>query len=271
MKIKMSLEMKNSSATGIYNTDDNSMLVRKGAVFEEVIAESFKKHNYNKHRDKVFKLGLVENNILKEDYLFNSPSAAAACIGGRSAAGPLIWKTDEGITLNEYMSRNQETGDFDFYTYFVDYKENRIDIENDQLMESLHNEFFEEYSIKRIQNLKLEEYALGENNKTNLSYDFEWGKWSKYGSLRGATSGKFGIYKHSDGNWKDKNHNIINDPDRFFEIMKKELTAFLQIADQDYYDYAAQYKSQTILQGLGTIKNKFASLYNHEKYFRISA
>ena len=203
--------------------------------------------------------------------MFNSPSAAAACIGGRSAAGPLIWKTEDGIVLNDYMSRNQKIGDFDFYTYFIDYKENHIDEENDQLMEDLHNEFVEQFTIERIRNLKLEEYALGENNKTNLSYDFEWGKWAKYGSIRGSTAGKFGIYKHSDGYWKDKNRDIISEPERYFEVLKKELIAFLEIANLDYYDYTAQYNSQSVLQGLGTIKNKFASLYYPEKYSRISA
>lgn len=271
MKIKMFLEMKNAKAQGLYNTDDNSLLVFKGAIFERDIAESFKKHNYIKERNKLFDLGLIKNNILQQDYLFDSPSAAAASIGGRSAAGPLIWKTEDRITLNDYMSRNQGIGDFDFYTYYIGYKENHIDLANDHLMEELHNEFIKEYSIEKIQNLKLEEYALGENNKTNLSYDFEWGKWAKYGSLRGSTSGKFGIYKHSDGDWKDRNHDIIPDPEKFFETMKRELIAFLKIADKDYYDYTDQYYQQTVLQGLGTIKNKFASLYYPEKYCRISA
>jgi hypothetical protein len=38
---------------------------------------------------------------LATDHVFNSPSAAAAVLLGRSAAGPIEWKDDEGRTLKQ--------------------------------------------------------------------------------------------------------------------------------------------------------------------------
>jgi hypothetical protein len=41
---------------------------------------------------------------LTKDYTFNSSSRAAAMILGRSASGPLEWKTNEGIQLKQFES-----------------------------------------------------------------------------------------------------------------------------------------------------------------------
>ncbi|ROH90707.1 GIY-YIG nuclease family protein [Chryseobacterium cucumeris] len=44
---------------------------------------------------------LLENGFYKltKDYIFNSPSRAAAAILARSASGPIEWKTEEGVQL----------------------------------------------------------------------------------------------------------------------------------------------------------------------------
>jgi hypothetical protein len=53
---------------------------------------------------------LVENGVLKlsgdsyvftQDYVFGSPSTAAAVVQGRSANGRVDWKDSKGRTLNE--------------------------------------------------------------------------------------------------------------------------------------------------------------------------
>ncbi len=42
--------------------------------------------------------------ILEEDYLFSSPSTAAAVVMGRNANGLKEWKTKEGKSLKEIES-----------------------------------------------------------------------------------------------------------------------------------------------------------------------
>lgn len=47
-------------------------------------------------------LAVMENHLLfEEDYIFNSPSAAAVTIKGRASNGWTSWKTKEGKTLDE--------------------------------------------------------------------------------------------------------------------------------------------------------------------------
>jgi hypothetical protein len=68
-----------------------------------VIVTSFKKHSYLKLRTS-----LIENGVLSDkgddlnfeaDYVFSTPSAAAAIVMGRAANGLIEWKTDSGQTL----------------------------------------------------------------------------------------------------------------------------------------------------------------------------
>jgi len=42
--------------------------------------------------------------LLAEDYVFSSPSTAAAIIMGRSANGQIEWKLKDGTTLKEFES-----------------------------------------------------------------------------------------------------------------------------------------------------------------------
>jgi hypothetical protein len=39
---------------------------------------------------------------LTKDYVFNSPFCAASAILGRSASGPLEWKTEDGVQLKQF-------------------------------------------------------------------------------------------------------------------------------------------------------------------------
>lgn len=43
----------------------------------------------------------IEDNILQEDVLFNSPSSAAEFVTGKSCNGWVSWKTKDGKTLHD--------------------------------------------------------------------------------------------------------------------------------------------------------------------------
>lgn len=53
-------------------------------------------------RDKLIETKIIVNNKFMEDYIFNSPSYAAAIIMGRNANGLTEWKLNDGTTLKEF-------------------------------------------------------------------------------------------------------------------------------------------------------------------------
>jgi Domain of unknown function (DUF4357) len=94
------------AATG-YLLEDGKMKVLKSSQVEKEETQSFQSHPYKKLRDELIEMKrLVINGgvlIFTDDYVFDSPSAAAAVILGRSASGPLEWRTQEGISLKELL------------------------------------------------------------------------------------------------------------------------------------------------------------------------
>ncbi len=97
---------KGATAKGIYYNDGRMKVLKDStAVIEN--SPTFIKHNYKKIKD-----ALIANNLLKikgkyfvfvKDHEFDSPSAAAAVILGRSASGPEEWKDETGKTLKEIV------------------------------------------------------------------------------------------------------------------------------------------------------------------------
>ncbi|MFB8425980.1 GIY-YIG nuclease family protein [Priestia megaterium] len=89
----------------------DGFVVYKGSEMALEPVKSFKeRYSYHINRIKnMEKEGIVEvrNNkyIFLEDYLFNSPSAAADCVLQRSSNGWLDWKDTNGKTLDEIKRR----------------------------------------------------------------------------------------------------------------------------------------------------------------------
>ena len=79
-------------------------MVFKGSKIASSTVPSFPR-GFDTLREELIKGDTVnesqEKLILSEDYLFSSPSAAAAVIMGRSTNGLLEWKSKSGKTLKE--------------------------------------------------------------------------------------------------------------------------------------------------------------------------
>lgn len=60
-----------------------------------------------KKREQYQKQGLIRNGVLQENVIFNSASAAAAFVIGRSANGKKFWCNKEGMSLKELEKRAQ--------------------------------------------------------------------------------------------------------------------------------------------------------------------
>lgn len=88
---------RDSDAQGMYTNE--GFVVFKGSVLSSRNeAKGFtKRHLVN----KLIADGIIDaNNVLTEDYLFKSPSTAAAVVGKASFNGWDIWKTEDGRTLH---------------------------------------------------------------------------------------------------------------------------------------------------------------------------
>ncbi|MBI2382760.1 MAG: GIY-YIG nuclease family protein [Gammaproteobacteria bacterium] len=92
-----------ADARGLFT--EEGFVVLKGSSGRAGTVPSFQRHGYQRVRDRLLEQGvLIENDgriQFERDHLFASPSAAAACVTGRTANGLIEWKDAKGRTLNE--------------------------------------------------------------------------------------------------------------------------------------------------------------------------
>ncbi len=121
----------------------------------------------------------------------------------------------------------------------------------------------------RVQNFKLDDYVLGNNNKNSFCYNLEYVTGST-SSIKGATSNKFGIY------FSPKNHDykVSNkypqNKNSAFDIIKNEICDLIDMSTsgkltpkqkQRFYDINLQ----------TMVKSKILSVYNVEKCLAVNS
>lgn len=63
--------------------------------------------NLIKLRSSLIEKGIIDNNLkFKRDYIFTSPSLAAAIVMGRNANGQKEWKNDKHVSI-KYLEESQ--------------------------------------------------------------------------------------------------------------------------------------------------------------------
>ncbi len=94
-------------ATG-HLLEDGKIKVLKSSTASLEETPSFQTHPYKKLKDELVSMKrLIAHDstlVFTDDYVFDSPSAACSVVLGRSASGPLEWKTIEGISLKEILN-----------------------------------------------------------------------------------------------------------------------------------------------------------------------
>jgi hypothetical protein len=95
---------RGADAIGVQTSD--GFVVLKGSQIAESFTKSFPE-GFKKLRNKLFEDQIIVNNKFVKDYLFSSPSAAAAVVMGRSANGLTEWISEDGKQL-----KSIESGDF---------------------------------------------------------------------------------------------------------------------------------------------------------------
>lgn len=88
------------NAKGLF--DNGKITIKKGSKINLQTADYFNEPRLNaelKHNKEV-----VDNNgILKQDVTFDSPTAAAQFVTGRSVNGYVSWRPNDKISLKEYL------------------------------------------------------------------------------------------------------------------------------------------------------------------------
>lgn len=94
---------RGANATGQSTSD--GFVVFKDSIIADSITNSFPQ-NWEKLRNSLIKNKIIEQNVFTKDYLFSSPSSAAAIVMGRNANGLTEWKTEDGRILKSIESNN---------------------------------------------------------------------------------------------------------------------------------------------------------------------
>ncbi len=101
MKILLQGRNNNYCAIGDYELTDGSVIVFKNSIVSKKISVSktFRGVDSVKRLRNLY----VKSNKTTQDIRFKSSSTAANFITGNSTNGLRVWKTEEGITLKEYL------------------------------------------------------------------------------------------------------------------------------------------------------------------------
>lgn len=101
------LRSRGIEATGYES--NRGFVVREGSQAVKEAVPSMEAHSYSTLRNALIENGVLSdagpNLTVTQDYIFDSPSAAAAILLGRAANGRTEWKTESGVTLKELQTR----------------------------------------------------------------------------------------------------------------------------------------------------------------------
>ena len=94
------------NAVAEYDVKTNQITIKKGAILSKEVVHTgtFRSSRSVEKRRQ----GVVENNVLRTDVTFNSPSSAASFVTGTSTNGLLAWKNADGISLKELKNAEEK-------------------------------------------------------------------------------------------------------------------------------------------------------------------
>jgi len=110
MKINVLIEKNGINSKGIYDTNDESILVLKGSKIRKEIAPHFKDSTYDILRKKLISEGVIQDFRFTTDYKFKKASPASSVILGSNSNGKIEWisENDGDLHLLEKKQSSKE-------------------------------------------------------------------------------------------------------------------------------------------------------------------
>lgn len=129
--------------------------------------------------------------------------------------------------------------------------------------EDMREDFVEQFSIRNISEMSLDEYVMGKQSKTSFCYRLERAL-APLGNIVGANSSKFGIYYSSKTRqykvskiWTDKN------VQESFLALKKDLVQLIEAGQREDFDIIRATRISPMFKG------KILSTYFPQKYLGV--
>lgn len=253
--IEVYLEVKDSIAKGLYNQKEGTIIVLAGSIIVSEVSNSFHNHNYMSLRKEILRDLIVEDFTFIKDYKFNSLSAAAAVISGRSANGPLEWKLANGSNISEFLEQQHKNNTF--ITFYKENKSIKKGFEAYKEAETIR----EKFPLSKIKEMQLNDYdELG--TYSSLMYYVEYKTKVMSGSSLGSSANKLFYYRRKDNKYHNVNYIEALYPNisvkERFALYKNDLYNFINDFDVNNYkaeDYDVLPKSANI------IKSKLINIY----------
>ncbi|MCR8966991.1 McrB family protein [Streptococcus zalophi] len=149
-----------------------------------------------------------------------------------------------------------------FYHWYLDNKEKLLESAEkiNRRNHKLKQEFLKEWPLERLSTMTIDEYVIGKGSgNKSLCYEIEQGKYSElYLSIKGGSSGKFGIYYSKKYNgYCDQGNNLISSEEleEKFLKLKMDLVAIIKAGiNHDYDNQVFSYQNSFYNRSSITIK-----------------
>jgi 5-methylcytosine-specific restriction protein B len=135
-------------------------------------------------------------------------------------------------------------------------------------LEALRQAFVARFPRERLEQLTLEEYALGQGSKDSFCYWLEY-KTAEYGSVKGGSVAKWGIWWNTKTNSWAYNAAFRSPSDALHRLMGG-LTALLDAAANDEFDKLDDIGVDRLGYDRNSLRAKPLFMYFPEKFLPIS-
>lgn len=265
-KIKVYMSGRNYNAEGFYNVLDGKLTVLAGSIIVREETPSLRKYYINvaRIRDDLIDKGIISNYEFIEDYTFEIPFHASGVIQANGQAGGKAWKTSDGITIDELITKNKNLEDFK--RFLKTFKSDVIKKKTDQVIKDFQSKF----PLEKLRDLTIEEYDRT-GDKNTFAYALEHGTNYIFSGFLGNNKNKI-FYNSPDGSYDaiewTKNKYIGMPILEVFEQYKKDLYNFINEFDIDTY---APGEMGALPANTNTIRSKLIMLYRPYELLHIGS
>lgn len=257
MKYNIKLNASGVEAFGLYDTETEEVLIKKGSMIKNDTSPSLhdsylvQRQALLENREVIQELKFVKN------YQFTSLSAASSIITGSPCSGPKTFKLDNGKEVSTILNDS-----------IIKYINENVDkyasaVKN---FKSERKSFIKDYPLEKIKELDLEDYDqlaksdsfmnMLEKKTPSLggrSFGYNYNKLF----FQKASDKKYDIYSAIKNNPKYKNMEIHD----IFNIYKKELYDYIKTFDINNYDSLSDYPAKEFIASAHIMKMKLIQMY----------